>query len=126
MRATAFMAFLLTTVGATGVAQAGVPLLAPRVSLAMALRWNQVAVTSAIVARAASRKSRLVTSGSLAPVEHGTVAYSRVESMFHDAIPHYVPRDAQNHLLRSVTVTPFAPYLGAYGLNFTVETTLLR
>ena len=119
MRAlSATVGFLLTSLGFCALARARAPLLGPRASLTLALDGNQVAI----------RVPRLtVTAAAPAPAELELAAYNRVESWARDVlIPHYAQPDVDHkQLFRQLYLSPYAPYLGAYGLIVTFETDAL-
>ncbi|HXU73789.1 MAG TPA: hypothetical protein VN947_30930 [Polyangia bacterium] len=133
MRSTALAAFLLSSLGFSTVARAHVPLVAPRVSLSLALDWNSIAATALRQPRhkpVAAKKPRhtiprlTVTSAAPLPPQRDLAAYGRVESWVRDvAIPHYVEPDVDHRqMFRQLYVTPYSPYIGAYGLVLTIET----
>lgn len=134
------MAFLVATLALGARAAAHVPVLAPRVSLSLAIDWNNVVLARALAqpktATAAAtivRRHRVpklsVTSGASAPVPPAldVAAYDRVERLARAILsPRYDSPDVEHRrLLRSVYLTPYAPYLGCYGLNLSVETDAL-
>jgi hypothetical protein len=133
MRSTAIAAFVLATLGVSTVAQAHVPLWAPRVSLSLALDWNSIARQAARQPKPkplATKKPRhvipklTVTGAAPALVQRDVAVYGRVEGWVRNvAIPHYVEPDVdRRQMFRQLYLTPYTPYMGAYGLNLTVET----
>lgn len=131
----AIAAFLLATLVLTGRAEAHVPLCAPRVSLALALDWNKLAV-DAIYApkpKPAPRAHRhtipklTVTAAAPRAAQLDVAAYGRVEGAVRDVlIPHYVQPDVDHRQrFRQLYLAPYTPYLGAYGFVLTVETDAL-
>lgn len=126
------LAFLLATLALTSRADAHVPLWAPRVSLSLALDWNKVAQAAVLqpkpkpVPRVARHQVPKLTVTAVAPAaaQLDVAAYARAEEMARLLlVPHYVAPEVDRHQnFRQLYVTPFAPYLGAYGLALTVET----
>lgn len=127
----AIAAFLLASLVFTGRADAHVPLWAPRVSLSLALDWNKLAVT-AIHSPKPKPKPRphrhtvpklTVTAAAPAAAHVGLAAYGRVEGVMRNVlIPHYVQPDVDHRqMFRQLYLTPYTPYLGAYGLSVTIE-----
>lgn len=136
------VAFLVSTLALGARASAHVPLLAPRVSLSLAIDWNEMVLARALAqprgatATAAAtlvRRHRVpklsVTSGATTPLPPalGVAAYDRVERLARTILsPRYDSPDAEHRrLFRSVYLTPYAPYLGCYGFNLSVETDAL-
>lgn len=134
------VAFLMATLELCAPASAHVPLYAPRVSLSLALDWNNVVLARALAqptaeATAATivRRHRIpklsVTSGATTPLPQAldVAAYDRVERLARAILsPRYDSPDAEHRrLFRSVYLTPYAPYLGCYGFNLSVETDAL-
>ncbi len=132
MRApSAIPAFLLATLGLGGVAHARVPLFGPRFSLSLALDWNQLAVAAMRGPRACALRRPMpeltVTAAAPAHAPLELAAYGRVQGWMRDVLsPHYARPDAdRSQRFHQLYVSPYAPYLGAYGLSLTVETNLL-
>jgi len=111
MRAPASAAFFLTLVGLASTAHAKLPaLLAPKVSLALARDWKPITVAHRTL------PSLSVTSAATpVPAQLAVAAYGRAEGMVRSVVTPY----------RSVSVFPFSPYPGAYGLTISVETNAL-
>lgn len=136
MRAlSAIAAFLLASLVFTGRADAHVPLWAPRVSLSLALDWNKLAVEAihSPKPKPAARVHRhtvpklTVTAAAPAAAHHDVAAYGRVEGVMRDVlIPHYAEPDLNHRqMFRVFYLAPYTPYLGAYGVNLTIETDAL-
>lgn len=136
MRASAAIAgFLLVTLGLGGTSRAHVPLWAPRVSLSLALDWNNVALEAIHrpkpqpPARVRRHVIPTLTVTSVAPslVQRDVAAYGRLEGWARNVvIPHYVQRDVdRRQMFRQLYLAPYAPYLGAYGATLTVESDAL-
>jgi len=129
------MGLLLATVAFGGRAEAHVPLWAPRVSLSLALDWNRLAIEAIhrpkVCAPARARRHTIpkltVTAAAPPRAQLVVAAYGRVEGVMRNVlIPHYVEPDVDHRQkFRELYVAPFTPYLGAYGLNLTVETDAL-
>ncbi len=128
-------AFLLAILGFADRAAAHVPLWAPRVSLSLALDWNKVAVAAlrAPKPKPAPRVHRhtvpklTVTAEAPRAAQLSVAAYGRVEGFMRNVlIPHYANPDVEHrHMFRQLYLAPYTPYLGAYGVNFAVETDAL-
>ena len=136
MRAlSATAAFLLATLLFTVRAEAHVPLWAPRVSLSLALDWNKLAVEAIHSPRpkppARVRRHTVpkltVTAAAPPPAHIAVAAYGRVEGVMRNVlIPHYVQPDVDHRqTFRELYLSPYTPYLGAYGFVLTVETDAL-
>jgi hypothetical protein len=117
MRATAFAAFILIALGAGGVARANPASAVPRVSLALAIDWSMPSTSSKLA----------VTSAAPTAAQHDVAAYGRFADLARQVVvPHYVEPDVtRQQMFHQVYVTPFTPYVGAYGLNLTVESDAL-
>lgn len=128
-------AFLLATLGWSCRALAHVPLFTPHISLSLALDWNKLAheaiarPASTPVAPARRHQVGKLTVTTAAPPSRqaDTVVAARVEIWARSVlVPSYVkPEVERTVLFRQLYVTPYAPYLGAFGANFTVETDAL-
>jgi hypothetical protein len=128
------VAFVLATAGLSGRAEAHVPLWAPRVSLSLALDWNKLAVeaihrekTKPIAPPRVHRHTipkLTVTAAAPARAQLDVAAYGRLEGFMRNVlIPHYVePNVDRRQKFRELYLAPYTPYLGAYGVNLTVET----
>jgi hypothetical protein len=126
------LGFLLATLCLSVSARAHVPLVAPRVSLSLAvdgrrlardaLACPQPAPVPHVARHQVPRLSMTATVPSLAP--HDVAAYDRVEGWTREVvIPHYTPPDVNHRrLFRQVYAVPYRPYLGGLGALFTVET----
>ncbi len=132
----ATLAFLVATAGLMARADAHVPLWAPRVSLSLALDWNKLAREAISRPRAVPvspvsrrRVPHLPVTGAAAPTlpPRDVQAYARTQEWMRVVLmPHYVqPEPERRQMFRALYVTPFTPYLGAYGLMLTVENNAL-
>ncbi|MDB4966371.1 MAG: hypothetical protein JWN44_2060 [Myxococcales bacterium] len=133
-------AFLLATLALAGPALAHVPVLAPRVSLSLALDWNNLVMRAlhapppppaSVTTRRHVIPKLSVTDGAQtrsAP-QLEVQAVSRVENWARSVVsPRYDSTNAdaaRRTQFRTMYVTPFVPYMGCYGLNLTVETNAL-
>jgi hypothetical protein len=132
------VAFAIAGAGFARDGRAHLPLFAPRVSLSLALDWNNLArrairqprreVPPAPPARHRHAIPPLgVTDGAPAPepVQHDVAAAARAEVWVRRVtVPQYVtPFNSDARFkLRSMYLVPFIPYLGCYGLSTVFET----
>jgi hypothetical protein len=119
MRASVISAIVVGTLLCGGAARAQPLLLAPRSALTLAIDWNSLAT-------AKSHSNPAVTGVAPAMAERDAAAVGHAEEIVRNVvIPHYVMPDGGRQPIHQVYVTPFTPYLGAYGLNITFETKAL-
>ena len=135
----ATLAFLLATLGIPATARAHVPLFAPRVSLSLALDWNNLAVRALHAPPRPTAPSTVhrhvvprlaVTDGAPPPARAlDFEAVNRVEGWARTVMaPRYYsasPRQSSRMHFRAIYLNPYTPYLGCYGLTLTVETDAL-
>jgi hypothetical protein len=121
MRANVLSAILLLTSTISGAAFAQPPSLTPRVPISLALDGNSIATTT-------SRHPNPVVTG-VAPeaAQHDAAAVGHAEELVRNVvIPHYVMPETARQPIHELSLTPFSPYVGAYGLNLNIETRLLH
>ena len=132
--------FLAASLLFCGSAAARVPTLAPRVSLSLALDWNNLAIRALqapprpavpVAVRRHTIPKMSVTSGAARPAaaQLDAQAVGRVEGWARRVITPRLDRgatDAQRRImLRAAYLTPYAPYVGCYGVNLNIETDAL-
>ena len=119
MRASVISAIVVGTLFCCGAAHAQPLLLAPRSALTLAIDWNSLATLK-------TRPNPAVTGVAPAASEHDAAAVGHAEEIVKNVvIPHYVMPDGGRQPIHQVYVTPFTPYLGAYGLSINFETKAL-
>jgi hypothetical protein len=119
MRASVISAIVVGTLFCCGAAHAQPFLFAPRSALTLAIDWNSLAA-------AKSHPNPAVTGVAPAAGERDAAAVGHAEEIVRNVvIPRYVMPDGGRQPIHQVYLTPFTPYLGAYGLSVNIETKAL-
>jgi hypothetical protein len=134
------LTFFATSLLLCGSAAARVPTFAPRVSLSLALDWNNLALralqapprsAAPVAPRRHTVPKMTVTDGAVVPpaAQLDTQAVGRVEGWARSVVaPRLDPGTIDPHrriMMRAAYLTPYAPYVGCYGVHLTVETDAL-
>ncbi len=121
MRANVLLAVMILASGICSVASAQPPLLSPRVALSLELDGNSLASS---IGR---HPNPAVTGVAPEVTQQDAAAVGHAEEMVRNVVvPHYVVPETVRQPIHQVYVTPFCPYVGAYGLNLNIETRLLH